>query len=43
LSNISSEVLTPELISDIHTAITLVFDDETAEQIIEKMEMLLED
>jgi hypothetical protein len=41
LSNISPELITPELMSDIYTAITLVFDDEIAEQTIEKMEMLL--
>lgn len=41
LSNISPDLITPELMSDIHTAITLVFDDEIAEETIEKMEMLL--
>ncbi len=41
LNDLTPDNITPELKSDIHTAITLVFDDETAEEIIEKIESLL--
>ena len=41
LKNLSPETITPQLMADIHTAITLVFDDETAEQIILKIESFL--
>ena len=41
LKNLSPETITPQLMADIHTAITLVFDDETAEQIIQKIESFL--
>ena len=41
LNDLSPQSITPQLIADIHTAITLVFDDETAEQIIKKIESFL--
>ena len=41
LNNLSPDTVTPELKSDIHTAITLVFDDDTAEEIIQKIETIL--
>ena len=41
LNDLSPQNITPQLMGDIHTAITLVFDDETAEQIIEKIESFL--
>ena len=41
LENISSTTLTPELMKDIQTSVTLVFDDETAEQIIHKIRTLI--
>jgi hypothetical protein len=41
LDNISPGTLTPKLMGDIRTSITLVFDDETAEQIIQKIETLI--
>ena len=40
LRDLSPANISPELLSDIHTAITLVFDDETADQIIQKIEAL---
>jgi hypothetical protein len=40
LNDLSPVNITPQLLSDIHTAITLVFDDETADQIIHKIETL---
>ncbi len=41
INDLSPETITSQLMSDIHTAITLVFDDETAEDIIHKIEILL--
>ena len=41
LNDLSPQSITPQLMADIHTAITLVFDDETAEQIIRKIESFL--
>jgi len=41
LNDLKPENITPQLMSDIHTAITLVFDDETAEEILQKIKMLL--
>ena len=41
LNDLKPENITPKLMSDIHTAITLVFDDETAEEILQKIKMLL--
>lgn len=41
LNDLKAENITPQLMSDIHTAITLVFDDETAEEILQKIKMLL--
>ena len=41
LENISSTTLTPELMKDIQTSVTLVFDDETAGQIINKIRTLI--
>ncbi|WP_455392422.1 hypothetical protein [[Eubacterium] cellulosolvens] len=41
LNNLSPRTATPALIEDIHTAITLVFDDDTAEQIIKRIESLI--
>jgi hypothetical protein len=41
LNDLSPQSITPQLMADIHTAITLVFDDETAEQIIKKIESFL--
>ena len=38
INNLSRDLVTAELLSDLHTAITLVFDDETADQIIHKIE-----
>ncbi len=38
LKDLSISTITPELMNDIHTAIKLVFDDETADQIIMKIE-----
>jgi hypothetical protein len=38
LKDLSGNSITPELMNDIHTAIKLVFDDETADQIILKIE-----
>ena len=38
--DLTSKNITPQLLSDVHTAITLVFDDETADQIIQKIEMI---
>ena len=38
LKELSGSSITPELMNDIHTAIKLVFDDETADQIILKIE-----
>ena len=40
LKDFSPSNITPQLLSDIHTAITLVFDDETADQIIHQIETL---
>jgi len=41
LNNLSRDTVTSELLSDIHTAITLIFDDETADQILYKIETFL--
>ena len=41
LNDLAPQSITPQLMADIHTAITLVFDDETAEQIIKKIESFL--
>jgi hypothetical protein len=38
LKDLSLSTITPQLMNDIHTAIKLVFDDETADQIILKIE-----
>ena len=38
LKDLSPGVITQELIDDIHTAIKLVFDDDTADQIIHRIE-----
>ena len=38
LKDLSPATITSELIDDIHTAIRLVFDDETADQIIQRIE-----
>jgi hypothetical protein len=40
LNDLSPETLTPKLLADIQMAVTLVFDDETAEQIIHEIENL---
>ena len=41
IKELSPRTITPQLLSDIHTAITLVFDDETADQIIHKIESFI--
>ena len=38
--DISPKSVTPELLADIHTAIKLVFDDETANKIIQKIKSM---
>lgn len=40
LKDLSLTTITPQLMNDVHTAIKLVFDDETADQIIMKIEGL---
>lgn len=40
LKDLAPNTITPQLISDIHTAIKLVFDDETADQIIQRIESI---
>ena len=40
LKDLTPNSITPQLISDIHTAIKLVFDDETADQIIQRIESI---
>lgn len=42
LKDLNPATITPELMNDIHTAIKLVFDDETADQIIQRIEAIFQ-